>query len=117
MAETNTILEQITTRCNELNWSRYRLAKEADIPYSSLNNMFKRNTVPSIPTLEKICAGMKIPLSDFFKDVESNDGSFTVKLSKKEQELFFEIKNLPEGKQNQLYAYIDGLTEEGTTTG
>ena len=45
------------------------------------------------------------------------NGSFTVKLSKKEQELFSEINNLSEGKQNQLYAYIDGLTEEGTTSG
>ena len=113
MAETNIILEQIATRCNMMNWSIYRLAKEADIPYSSLNNMFKRNTVPSFMTLKKICDGMNIPLSVFFKDIESNDDSLTVKLSKKQQELFNDINSLSEGKQNQVYSYVDGLREEG----
>ena len=44
---------------------------------------------------------------------ELNEGSFTVKLSKREQELFFEINSLSEGKGIQLFAYIDGLIEEG----
>lgn len=48
-------------------WSLYRLAKEADIPYGSLSNIFNRNTVPSIPTLDKICKGFGISLSTFFE--------------------------------------------------
>lgn len=46
----------------------YRLAKESGIPYSSLNNLFKRNTEPTLPTLKKICAGLGVSLSEFFSD-------------------------------------------------
>ena len=113
MAAHNKILEQITTRCNAMNWSRYRLAKEADIPYSSLNNMYKRNTIPSIPTLEKICAGMNVSLSDFFKDIEADDGSLSVVLTAEEQKIFADINSLSKVKQSLLFAYMDGLLEEG----
>lgn len=47
-------------------WTIYRVAKEADIPWSTVRNMFKRNTEPSITTLESICNGMGITLSQFF---------------------------------------------------
>ena len=53
---------------NERNWSVYKLAKESDIPYSSLNNLFQWNTEPTLPTLRKICAGLGISLADFFSD-------------------------------------------------
>ena len=37
---------------------------------STLANIFKRNTVPSITTLEVICKGFGITLSQFFADGE-----------------------------------------------
>ena len=33
------------------------LAKESDIPYSSLNSLFLKNNQPTLSTLEKICKG------------------------------------------------------------
>ena len=64
----NEILKKIETYMKLRNWSIYKLAKEADIPYSSLNSMFLKNTQPTIPTLEKICSGLNISMSDFFSD-------------------------------------------------
>ncbi len=58
---------------DERGWTIYRVAKEADIPWSTVRNMFKRNTEPSIATLESICNGMGMTLPQFF-DVDNQMG-------------------------------------------
>jgi len=51
-------------------WTAYRLAKESGLSESTLANIFKRNTVPSITTLETICAAFGISLAQFFAENE-----------------------------------------------
>ena len=58
---------------DERGWTIYKVAKEADIPWSTVRNMFKRNTEPSIATLECICRGMGLTLPQFF-DVDNEMG-------------------------------------------
>ena len=66
------VIQHIQDLCRERDWSYYRLAKESDIPYSTLNNMINRTNIPTIPTLQKLCDGFGITLSDFFTE---NSGS------------------------------------------
>ena len=49
-------LDRIEELCNDRGWSHYRLAKEMDISPNSIGNLFRRTTVPSIPTLRHIYA-------------------------------------------------------------
>ena len=51
----------------ERNWTAYRLAKEAGLAQSTITNVFKRSTTPSIPTLETICKGFGITMAQFFR--------------------------------------------------
>ena len=53
-------------------WSEYRLAKESGLSQSTIANIFRRNTLPSIPTLEIICNAFGITLSQFFLNNETN---------------------------------------------
>ena len=46
------VIQHIQDLCKERSWTYYRLAKEADIPYSTLNNMVNRTNIPTIPTLQ-----------------------------------------------------------------
>ncbi len=46
-------------------WSMYELAKRANLADSTIANIYKRNTVPSIVTLEAICKAFGITLSQF----------------------------------------------------
>ena len=62
------ILNRIKTLRDERGWSNYRLAKEAGISEGSLNNMFRLNNQPTIATLEAICAGLGVSLSQFFAE-------------------------------------------------
>ena len=63
MMDTNGRIREIL---NERKWTEYRLAKESGLSQSTIANLFKRNTVPSISTLEAICNGFGITLAQFF---------------------------------------------------
>ena len=41
----------------------YRLAKESGLTESTIANVYRRNAIPSVDTLEKICHGLGITLS------------------------------------------------------
>ena len=62
----------VIDRIKELNakrgWTEYRLVKETGLPTSTVANIFHRDTVPSISTLETICAAFGISLSQFFAE-------------------------------------------------
>lgn len=60
------ILKRINSLRLDRGWSVYKLAVEADIPQSTIINMFNRETLPSIVTLEKICEAFGITMSEFF---------------------------------------------------
>ena len=62
------VKERLRQLMEERGWTIYKLAKEAGIPWSTVHNMFKRNTEPSIGTLECICRGMRITLTQFFDE-------------------------------------------------
>lgn len=58
--------ERIQNLMKERNISEYRLAKLSGLSQSTISNIFVRNTAPTIPTVEAICAGLGITLSQFF---------------------------------------------------
>ena len=64
------VLQRLRQLLKERGWTVYRLAMNSDMPQSTLANIFRRNTVPSIPTLEIICKGFGITLSQFFAENE-----------------------------------------------
>jgi len=62
------VLDRIKQLRDDRGWSNYKLAKEAGIYEGSLNNLFRLNNQPTIPTLEAICAGLGISLCQFFAE-------------------------------------------------
>ena len=62
------VLERLRVLLDERGWTEYRLAKECGLSESTIANIFRRNSVPSITTLESICNGFGITLSQFFAD-------------------------------------------------
>ena len=60
--------ERIRQLMDERDWTEYRLAKESKLSQSTIANLFKRNTTPSVTTLEAICSGFGITLAQFFSE-------------------------------------------------
>lgn len=62
------LLARIKELMEEQSLNQYKLAKLSGLSLSTLSNMFNKTTCPTIPTLEKICAGLSISMSEFFSD-------------------------------------------------
>lgn len=60
---------------DERHWTMYKLAQEADVPWSTINNFYRRRSEPSISTLQYLCEGLGITLAQFFDTGERTDVS------------------------------------------
>lgn len=58
--------EKLQYLLDERGWTKYQLARKCGLSDATIANIFRRNTMPSIPTLEAICQGYGITLSQFF---------------------------------------------------
>jgi transcriptional regulator with XRE-family HTH domain len=64
------IHEKLQRLLDERGWTKYQLARRCGLSDATIANIFRRNTVPSISTLEAICRGYGITLSQFFAEGE-----------------------------------------------
>lgn len=99
------VLHKIKELLDERGWTLYRLAKEAEVSYSTLSNTFQRNNVPSIPTMIRVCEGFGITLSQFFDE----GGTEVQQLSVADQQLLAEFHRLPRSDKKLVLAYMQGL--------
>ena len=67
------IKQRLQSLMDERGWTIYRLARESEIPWTTISNVFKRDTEPMISTLERICNGLHISLAQFF-DINNECG-------------------------------------------
>ena len=94
--------KKIKKMCFDRGWSTYALAQCANLPYSTLQSLERRNSVPKIEILEAICEAFGITLSQFFLEDEQSEV-----LSKDEKELVESFRRLPPEKQQALLKFID----------
>ncbi len=91
------VLDRLHKLMEARNWTMYRLAKESSLTESTIANIYRRNAIPSIDTLEKICQGFGITLSQFFSDAEM------VELTDELKEVFENWRTMtPEQKEAAL---------------
>jgi len=100
------VLARIKELLDDRGWSYYRLAKNMDKPTNTVSDMFKRNTIPSIPTLELICHAFGITLQEFFAADEE-----PVILTNKAKRHLQAYSKLDEKEQALADAYVFGLAK------
>lgn len=88
---------------NERGWTEYRLSKKCGLSESTLANIFRRNTMPSITTLEAICNGFGITLSQFFAENEM------VELTPELKNLFDKWISLTPEQKNAIYSMVNAF--------
>lgn len=62
------VAKRITELCQKQHITMYRLAQLSGLKQSTISNIIKRGTLPGLITLEKICSGFGITLSQFFQE-------------------------------------------------
>lgn len=88
---------------NERGWTEYRLSKKCGLSESTLANIFRRNTMPSITTLEAICNGFGITLSQFFAEDDM------VELTPELKNLFDKWISLTPEQKNAIYNMVNAF--------
>ena len=90
------VLREITRLRLERGWSEYELAKNSGISQSIISTWYRKNQTPTIQTLDKVCKGFGITLSQFF--AEGDDSIF---LTQEQKEMLDNWSALNQ-KQRQL---------------
>ena len=63
--------ERIKSLLEQRGWTAYRLSKSCGLSENTIATILKRNSLPSVGTLEAICKGFGITLSEFFAEDDS----------------------------------------------
>ncbi len=84
------ILEKIRKYRIERNWTEYQLAEKSELPQSTISSWYRKNQIPTIPSMEKICKAFGITLAQFFTD----DNSEITQLTKAQSDLLHEWNRL-----------------------
>ncbi|RGZ01898.1 helix-turn-helix transcriptional regulator [Clostridium sp. AM58-1XD] len=100
-------LERIQELCRERNWSYYQLAKASGIAYSTLNTMINKENMPSLPTLQKLCHGFGISITDFFEPDRSQSG-----LTEEQAQCISLYTALPPEDRKLAVAFMKGLLKK-----
>ena len=62
------VLAEITRLRLERNWTEYDLAKHCGLSQSTISTWYRKGQTPTLQTLEKVCKGFGITLSQFFAE-------------------------------------------------
>lgn len=98
------VLDRITKLRLERNWTEYQLAIRSDLPQSTISSWYRKNMLPSISSLEKICKAFDITMSQFF--IEGTDCYVA---TDEESEVLVEWHKLDEEQRVALYSFLKTL--------
>ena len=96
------ILEEITKLRLERNWSEYELSKHAGIPQSTISTWYRKGQ--TLPTLEKVCKGFGITLSQFFAE-----GDDMIALTDQQREMLDRWSTLNETQQRIILDLLEHM--------
>ena len=92
------ILSTITEYRENKGWTEYQLAEQSGLPQFTISSWYRKNMIPTVPSLEKICMAFGITLSQLF--AEDDD---PVTLTASQKELLMRWSRLDEKQQAVLF--------------
>lgn len=96
------ILKRIVDLRTERNWTEYQLAERSGLTQSTISSWYRKNMLPTIPSLSKICDAFGITLSQFFLEDESK----ITTLSEQQLRLMYYAAKLNPEQYEVLVAFL-----------
>ncbi len=100
------ILQKITTLRKERGITEYQLAELSGLKQSTISSWYHKNVVPTTSSIQKICKGLDISLSQFFTENEDD----SIEFNSKQHEISNRIAKLKPNQIDALIAFIDSLS-------
>lgn len=98
------ILAVIAAYREERGWTEYQLAERSGLPQYTISSWYRKNMVPTVPSLEKICTAFGITLSQLFAE-----GDAPVSLTESQRRLLDSWSRLDAEKQAAVFALIEKM--------
>lgn len=99
------ILEKITTLREERHWTEYQLAEKSGLTQSTISSWYRKNLLPTIPSLMKICDAFEITMSYFFLE----DTTQSVVLNDRQLQLLEAASKLDKEQMEALTTFLNKL--------
>lgn len=88
----------------ERGWTDYQLSERTGIPQSTISSWFCKGAIPTVPSLERVCAAFGITLSQLFAGEED-----AVTLTPTQKVLLERWDRLSESQQTAVFQIIDNM--------
>lgn len=98
------VLARILELRQERGWSEYQLAEASEIPQSTISSWYRKDMLPSIGSLEKICKGFGITMGYFFSGQDE-----AVVLTGEQRKLLDSWNRLTPERKQTLLAFLEQI--------
>ena len=102
------VLDKISELRRQRGWSEYQLSLKSGLTQSTISSWYRKNTLPTIPSLEKICDAFGISLSQFFMEEEEE----SMIVSRQETRMLQYALRLEPGQFKALSAFLETICEK-----
>lgn len=99
------VLERITELREKKNWTEYQLAEHSGLTQSTISSWYRKDVLPTLPSLERICHAFGISISQFFDD-NSNEVSL---INPKQKHLLEYASKLDNEQYDALINFLSKL--------
>lgn len=96
------ILERITEQRQSRNWTEYQLAQKSGLPQSTISSWYRKQMLPTLQSLEKICNAFDMTMAQFLTENDS-----LTEITKDQRELLDKWELLSP-KQKQAFLELMG---------
>jgi len=83
-------------------WTEYQLAERSGLPQSTISSWYRKNMIPTVPSLEKICQAFGITLAQLFAEQGT-----PVSLTESQVELLERWSRLNKEQQAVIFQLLD----------
>ncbi|MDD6633417.1 MAG: helix-turn-helix transcriptional regulator [Lachnobacterium sp.] len=99
------VLERITELREAHHWTEYQLAERSGLTQSTISSWYRKQMLPTIPSLVKICDAFGVTLSQFFLE----DNEQAIHLTDRQSALLAASSKLTPEQYNALLAFLEQL--------
>ncbi len=101
------VQHRISELLDERGWSPTHLAKVVGVPTSTITDIFKRDSYPTLPLIEKIADAFDITVGEFFSfDIPPSP---EMPLTPMETRIMAYVKKLNAHNQERVIDFMDGI--------
>lgn len=98
------VLSTITALREARGWTEYQLAEMSGLPQSTISSWYRKQLVPTVPSLSKICSAFGITLSQLLAE---NGEAYD--LSQEQQRLLSCWSHLSSEQQDALLSFLEKI--------